>query len=231
MRILPWLALILLTGCATLEETGINEYAYEEIDGVLTETTSPEIERHPKFSDEMKKTYELLGTTGGGSGWAIDSRHIVTAKHVVKDNLLLAIRNCENELFFFESITLSPDADLALITMMDDVIPFPVATEIPNPDDVLVAFGWPALVHVAKSHGWFFGWASPDFMAVDMTIISGFSGGPVLNAAGEVVGMVTATSDNTIGRSVGFVLSIDVILENLNELGYINTSTEGSPPS
>src|SRR3990172_6283380 len=156
MRIFPWLALILLTGCTTFEEMDINEYAYEEIDGVLTETTSPEIERHPKFSDEMKKTYELLGITGGGSGWAIDSRHIVTAKHVVKDNLLLAIRNCENELFFFESITLSPDADLALITMMDDVIPFPVATEIPNPYDVLVSFCCPALVHVAKSHGWMF---------------------------------------------------------------------------
>lgn len=222
----PWLALILLAGCATAEPVVMKDpefidnpdaYGYVEIDGVLTENPVDSPERQVKYTEEMQKTYKVLGMLGGGSGWAIDSRHVVTAKHVVHGNPIVFLKNCEGAMFGLQSIVELPDIDVALITMAEDVVPFALGAP-PQPDDALTIYGWPALVHVAASHGTMFGWATPDFLVFDGTIISGMSGGPILDKKGRVVGMATATTDNKIGRAVGFALPIDLILEKLNAL-------------
>lgn len=144
---------------------------------------------------------QSLGSDGNGlsAGFMIDETHMMTAAHSVSRvrNTLIAICGAKKIIIDNDKIVSDPLRDIAVITLDEKCKqkPLKLAKTNPNPGDDLYAIGCPeeqencglmtrGIMSMMQS--------TPGglHLVSDLKIWYGNSGGPVVNSAGELVGIV-----------------------------------------
>lgn len=169
---------------------------------------------------------------GEGSGWVYDDQgHIVTNNHVVAGAEEIIVNFADGSWTRGEVVATDPQADLAVVQITPPagitLRPLPLA----SPDAVgvgnwVLAFGTPfgldntmtLGIISATGRGFPVGtmggpqYTLPDVIQTDAAINPGNSGGPLLNLAGEVVGVNFAINSPVRANSgVGFAIPINIV--------------------
>jgi S1-C subfamily serine protease len=126
--------------------------------------------------------------------------YAITNHHVVRANRPAFARVGANELPL-QVIDRDPANDLALVKVETGSRPIPIALAAPAKGDDVTALGYPVARDMGTELKATFGRVNalsglrddPRFLQVDAPVQPGSSGGPLLNARGEVIGVVTAT--------------------------------------
>jgi len=140
---------------------------------------------------------------GTGSAFAIDATHAVTNRHVVKGATDITLTGYDGTSYRVTSSVFSRTADLALLTVKDEL---PNVTALaeggPEIGDVVSIAGYPKGEELALTVGPFLALVpetlddAPDFVyEIAAESHPGNSGSPVVNQAGEVVGVLYASDD------------------------------------
>ena len=174
--------------------------------------------------------------TSAGSGWIIDSSGIiVTNNHVIEDADNIYVTLDDGRTFSAESVRSDPTTDIAVIYIGVDNLP---AADIG--DCCHLQVGQPvAAIGNALGRGISLkgGWISRLNVSVtleeqilyglietDAAINEGNSGGPLVNAAGEVIGITSIKLIDVGIEGVGYAISMDTalpVIENLITLGRV----------
>ncbi len=168
-----------------------------------------------------------------GTGFVISADgYIVTNNHVVEDVEKLSVKFDDGQEVPAQIIGRDPKTDIALIKV-DAGKPLHAlplgSSEIVRPGEWVVAIGNPfGLEHtvtagiVSAKHRDIDHGAYDDYIQTDAAINPGNSGGPLLNLAGEVIGINTAI--NPRANTIGFAVPIDMakgILPQLRATGHV----------
>ena len=252
--------LLAVTGLAcvftplTFQEKSVEEIVEEATTTintvVLEEGDLPELYR--KINPGVVAIRSLSEEGGGlGTGFIWDDEgHVVTNYHVVESATDLEVDFPSGFKTRAEVIGSSPDTDLAVLSLADLPPDLTVLT-VGSAEDLsvgqtVIAIGNPqglngtmtrgiisALgrtldsLHFAPGGGAF---ATGNIIQTDAAINPGNSGGPLLNLQGEVIGINSAISTNSIditgqpvNSGLGFAISIDTaknVVPNLIEFGF-----------
>jgi 2-alkenal reductase len=169
---------------------------------------------------------------GEGSGWVYDDQgHIITNNHVVADAEDIIVNFADGSWVRGEVVATDPQADLAVLQIEPPagMVLRPLTLADPSMVDVgnwVLAFGTPfgldntmtLGIISATGRGFPVGTTSgpqytlPDVLQTDAAINPGNSGGPLLNLAGEVVGVNFAINSPVRANSgVGFAIPINIV--------------------
>ena len=169
------------------------------------------------------------GSEGGGSGFIVTPRgRIVTNAHVVEDATKVDVRFFGGELVPAEVLASDPTRDLAILQVDRDGLPtvrlgstvgVEVGDEVVAIGNALNIIGEPTVTAGIVSG--LNRWIPLDgnqrlvrLIQTDAAINPGNSGGPLVNAAGEVIGVNTAIQAYSSGvrglvEGIGYAISID----------------------
>ena len=180
------------------------------------------------------ETHSTQETTG--TGFIIDKQgRIVTAFHVVKDRDEIAITLANRKRYDARLIGTAPQLDIALLqidTPEQDLYPLPLGTsEHLQPGQKVLAIGNALGFHNTLSVGVISAVErtmedsalelADAVIQTDAAINPGNSGGPLLNSAGEVVGINDAIIRGA--QNIGFAIPIDLVrnvIPDLIEMGH-----------
>ncbi|UNC93699.1 S1C family serine protease [Candidatus Contubernalis alkaliaceticus] len=172
-----------------------------------------------------------LQEVAGGSGVIIDSAgYIATNNHVIADADEIVVTLYNGEELIAEVIGTDPATDLAVLKIEQTGLP---AASFSDSDKVLVgelaiAIGNP--LGLAFQHSVTVGYISAlqrsmrigeqnfSFIQTDAAINAGNSGGPLVNAVGEVVGINTAKINITGVEGMGFAIPSNTVKKIVNDL-------------
>jgi len=162
-----------------------------------------------------------------GSGFIIDpAGYILTNQHLVAHPARIRVRLADKRELKAEVVGTDENTDLALLKV-DGGGRLPVVP-LGNSDrlrvgDWVCAIGNPlefdhsVTVGVVSSKGRkIFNLSFDDYIQTDAAINPGNSGGPLINAAGEAVGISSAMSSE--GQGIGFAIPINLARDVLNQL-------------
>jgi S1-C subfamily serine protease len=181
---------------------------------------------------------------GHGTGWLIEDGLIVTNEHVVRGSIAVIIRQSLHPPFAAVVVAANRDKDIALLRfdhtaaqIHPNAVPLALGQiGSTNAAETLLALGysgsgiWPdgtvgsasANVGVLSQVSNFGSHSFGANLKMDAPVDPGDSGGPVLNARGEVVGMVRSAEQRTFDgrRVVGtfYAVHVDEIRNALPEL-------------
>lgn len=147
-----------------------------------------------------------------GHGFFIDSQHIVSNRHVFEHAQQGKVELYDGRVFAVPWVVAEDtDADLILVSIAvprTDIRPFSVAGTLPHVGETIMIMGSPALA-LGVSTGIVSALQSlPDFgpiFQVSTPIEPGLSGSPVVNAQGQVIGIITGQLWQQ-GKSTGFAV-------------------------
>lgn len=174
---------------------------------------------------------------GAGSGIIIDDQgHILTNAHVVEGATSITVTlNGETTARTATLVAADTSADLAVLRVDDPtgLVPAQLATADPTVGEPVVAIGNALALEgslsvtegivsaVDRSISNGSDGSLANLIQTDAAISSGNSGGPLVNAAGEVIGINTAvasSSGSVQASNIGFAISIDHARTVLAEL-------------
>lgn len=197
---------------------------------------------NPQLQPHFKPSAESTTRTGIGSGVVIDSSGVIlTNNHVVADATNVTVKLADGREFKASEVKTDPKTDLAVLKI--EGASGLVAARLGESDrmeigDWVLALGQPfglegtvtAGIISAKSRG--IGIAQREnFLQTDAAINPGNSGGPLVNLAGEVIGINTAISSRSGGNNgVGFAIPIDEakwVSKQLMEEGVVRRAMLG----
>lgn len=148
-----------------------------------------------------------------GSGFFIDSIHVVTNRHVIEDGGFAEVQLKNGRSYRVEGIV-AEDSGNDLVLLRIDIprdaghSPLPLNTQEPRKGEEVYALGAPRGLEFSVSRGIVSAIRGMDGMTTDRVIQTdaaispGNSGGPLINAAGEVIGVTSFM--RTDGESLGF---------------------------
>ncbi len=186
-------------------------------------------------------TYDLFNQPytqeGAGSGWIIDETGIiVTNSHVVEGAESVTVTLSDDRVFLAEVIRTDPRDDLAVIKINAEKLPAATIGDASKlkVGDWLVAIGNPLGLGISAKEGIVSRLEVPvsvssgqtlyDLIETSAAINPGNSGGPLVNMAGEVIG-ITSIKIATVGvEGMGYAISINTavpIIEDLVIIGYV----------
>lgn len=160
---------------------------------------------------------------GGGSGFVVAADgHIVTNEHVVRDALSVEVRLFGGELVPAEVVASDPTRDLAVLKIDRSGLPavrlgstegVEVGDEVIAIGNAFAIIGEPTVtagivsglnrdIRFSEDH------RLVRLIQTDAAINPGNSGGPLVNAAGEVIGVNTAIRGG-FAEGIGYAISID----------------------
>jgi serine protease Do len=204
------------------------------------------------FRDGMPEGFDFHGGQGGGapsrsgvgSGVIVDAGGIVlTNNHVVEGADEVTVELPDGREFKATEIKTDPESDLAVVRL-ENAKDLPVA-KLGDSDkldigDWVIAIGNPFELETTVSAGIISGKGRElgsirraKFLQTDAAINPGNSGGPLVNLAGEVVGINTAIASNSGGyQGIGFAIPINLakwvseqlIAKGAVERGYLGVS-------
>jgi len=224
------LSLIAIIGC-DLSPTTSNETS--KTPTVITPGTSsdPALPSFVEVVEKARPSVVVIETDiGVGSGWIIDSGGIiVTNFHVIEDATDINVILNDGSVFTAESIRSDSLTDIALIYIDARNLP---AADISDCCDLKV--GQPvAAIGNALGRGISMkgGWISRlevtirvgdttlyGLIETDAAINEGNSGGPLVNMAGEVIGITSVKLIDVAVEGVGYAIRMDTALPVINEL-------------
>ena len=168
-----------------------------------------------------------------GSGFIIDKEgYIVTNNHVVENADQIKVKLVNEEEYDATLVGRDPKTDLALIKISVDSDLTPIQMGDSDKLDVgawVVAIGSPfgleqtVTAGIVSAKGRIIGFGPyEDFIQTDASINPGNSGGPLINLAGEVVGINTAIVAS--GQGIGFAIPMNLakgIIDQLKSSGEV----------
>jgi serine protease Do len=170
---------------------------------------------------------------GEGSGFVVDPKgYILTNHHMVPGPARIRVRLSDKREFTARLVGADPSTDLALLKIEAQDLPtVPLGdSDRVRVGDWVCAIGNPlhfdhtVTVGVVSSKGRKIFNASFDaYIQTDAAINPGNSGGPLINMAGEAVGINAAVSSE--GQGIGFAVPINLarsILDQLRETGHVS---------
>ena len=174
---------------------------------------------------------------GAGSGWIIrQDGIIVTNNHVVAGAGTIAVTLDDGRILAAEEVRTDPLTDLAVITIDAEDLP---AAEIGNCDLLKVgqpvaAIGNALGLGIRMTGGWISrlgvsipvapGQTLDDLVETDAAINPGNSGGPLVNMAGEVIGITSVKISQVGVEGLGYAISVTTAKEVIDQLilrGYV----------
>lgn len=174
---------------------------------------------------------------GAGSGWIIDSSGlIVTNNHVVQDAANITVTLEDGRAFEAETVRTDPTSDLAVIQIDAEGLP---AAKVGDSSRLqvgewVVAIGNSLGQGISATKGIVSalgvtvsandGQTLSDLIQTDAAINPGNSGGPLINMAGEVIGINSVKVAQVGVEGMGYAISTQVavpLIENLINLGYV----------
>ena len=194
----------------------------------------PFFEGHPGQQQPLERRTSSLG-----SGFIISADgYIVTNNHVIEnaDTIRVSIggKTKKDDLIVAEVVGTDPETDLALLKVKAENLPFLTfgdsdALEV---GEWVVAIGSPLGLHhtvtagivSAKGRNIQSG-SYDDFLQTDASINRGNSGGPLLNMAGEVIGINTAIAQRAQG--IGFAIPSTMAKQIIEQLKASGTVSRG----
>ncbi|MGM8366736.1 trypsin-like peptidase domain-containing protein [Virgibacillus sp. W0181] len=160
-----------------------------------------------------------------GTGFSISADGtIVTNNHVVEGEDTVTVAFPDDGLFTGEVSETYPSIDLAVVETNGEALPFLELAEKPmyEEDEAIYFIGNPLKFQGIANEGTIISptmlssWSEEVYM-LDAPVYRGNSGSPVINQAGEVIGVVFATmNDDDVGR-VGLFVPIDYLQEYRTE--------------
>ena len=167
--------------------------------------------------------------TGLGSGFFVDAKGlIVTNYHVIKGAEFVTARLSNGATLFVEGVVATdPDADLALLKVSGAGFAFLKIADGPLPKvgAAVYAIGNPRGLENTFSSGMVSGHREikKGLTAIQVTtpISRGSSGGPLLNATGEVVGVTTAYLKG--GQNLNFAIPVAAVRRLIQRQGKVRT--------
>ncbi len=179
------------------------------------------------FGGQIPREYKQRSL---GTGFIIDANgFILTNNHLVDQSDEIKVKTADDKEYTAEIIGRDPMTDLALIRIKTDVPLTPLLlgdSDRLEVGDWVVAIGNPfglgntvtAGIVSAKYRRIGAG-AYDNFIQTDTPINPGNSGGPLLNTAGEVVGINTAIFSQSGGSvGIGFAIPINMVKDLLSQL-------------
>ncbi len=153
---------------------------------------------------------------GSGSGFcALDPGILITAAHVVSNMDHMLAHTEAGESFRIEHVfALDEESDIALCTLPEEaeLIPLPVSETPPLRGERVTVigsqFGLTNLITLGNLAG-LWNMENTEWLLFTAPVSSGSSGGPLINDAGEVIGIVTGTYDR--GQNMNIAASVRVI--------------------
>ena len=179
------------------------------------------------FGDQMPKDYKQRGL---GTGFIIDKEgFILTANHVVEQAEEITVTLANKGELSARIIGRDPKTDLALIKIdaPNDITPLPLGdSAAAQIGDWVVAIGNPFGLGntvtagiVSAKYRQIGAGPYDNFIQTDASINPGNSGGPLLNTAGEVVGINSAIFSQAGGNiGIGFAIPINMAKDLLPQL-------------
>ncbi len=166
------------------------------------------------FSAAQRMTLRVrnigCGFISTGSGFALDAYTLVTNRHVIDNTQRIELSTHDGRTVEVETASVTTVADIAIVTTATSMGgAFAVrADEDPLEGDAVTAVGYPKGGRLTTTTGVVLGpvqdplaedgagGAVDKVLATTVPVEVGSSGSPVLNEAGEVVGVVYAKNDN-----------------------------------
>jgi S1-C subfamily serine protease len=226
---LPNLARELLDSVVTDPETQILRDAYSRVNPSVVSITV----RMPVSGSDLTTPFQNGGlqpyASAAGSGFVYDNAgHIVTNAHVVDNAQHIEVTFSDGTMMHAKIVGIDRDSDIAVIQAEGDTShyqPVPLAdSDKVSVGDLAIAIGNPfeqsgtmthgivsglhrtvsALTQVADGSGTY---TIPDAIQTDAAINPGNSGGPLLNSAGQVIG-VNEQIESQVRQSSGVSFAI-----------------------
>jgi serine protease Do len=189
--------------------------------------------RPDMFEDPFDRRGRDAPRRGAGTGFLIDDEgHILTNHHVIEGADRITVKFTDGRNLRAEVVGSDPDTDIALIRVSADR-KFPHAV-LGDSNDLRVgewvcAIGNPLAYEHTVTVGVvsfigrkLFDMSLDNYIQTDAAINFGNSGGPLINARGEVIGINSAVSRQA--SSIGFAIPINqakLILPQLKERGHV----------
>lgn len=226
-------------------------YVDEEVGAALTEADLVEKIAPAVVSIFTEKiTYDIflqpIPERGAGSGVVIDAKgYIVTNSHVVEDADTVTVAFNDGRSFEAVRWVMDPSTDLAVVQIDPDedltiarflsnsLKKLEELEEVVAVGNALALPGGPTwtkgvVSNLGRSIEFSGGTVLYDLIQTDAAINPGNSGGPLVNMAGQVVGINTAIA--TGAENVGFVISTDTAIPVIYDLvreGYVSCAWLG----
>jgi len=201
------------------------------------QTSGPELENWVEAVEKARPSVVAVETsTGAGSGWIVDSAGIiVTNQHVIEGAAEVGVVLSDGRFLEAVDVYSDPVTDIAVIMVDADGLPAAVAgssatLKVGQP---VAAVGNALGLGISMKGGWVSrlnistvidGRALYGLIETDAAMNPGNSGGPLINLAGEVVGITNAKLVDITIESVGYAISIDSalpVIERLVREGFI----------
>jgi serine protease Do len=160
-----------------------------------------------------------------GSGFAVGENCIVTNAHVVDSNARIMLQNYDGDVFKAEILLRDTEADIAVLRTEGAFRPLRLdATDETKIGDDVYAIGAPDGMAYTVTKGILSAKnrrfsRTNTYLQIDAAINGGNSGGPLLNDAGEVIGVNTMKLDGAEG--IGLAIPSAVLIEYLLANGFV----------
>ena len=213
----------------------VNIDATSRVNGASRRRFNSSLPEGPEFFDRRSPGQERdVPRRGAGAGFIIDpAGYILTNHHVIADSTRISVRLTDGRTLLAELIGSDPDTDIALIKVD---APRPLPHAVLGDSDTLRVGEWVLAIGnpLAYEHTVTVGVVSfigrklfdsslDRYIQTDAAINFGNSGGPLINARGEVIGITAAISSRA--SNIGFAVPINqatAILPQLRKGGEIS---------
>lgn len=178
-----------------------------------------------------KSVFVVYSGNSLGSGFAIGENCIVTNAHVIENVHSITLTSYEGAKYTASLLGIDEDKDIAVLVIKDASFPYLKMANLSTVKigDDIYAIGAPKGMAYTLTKGTVSAKEriveNESFIQIDAAINEGNSGGPLLNDAGEVLGMNTMKMTDSEG--IGLAIPADRIASALKELG-VETDTNGN---
>jgi S1-C subfamily serine protease len=139
-----------------------------------------------------------------GTGFAVDAHTLVTNRHVIEDTKELQVTTYDGRTIDVTAASVTAVADLAIVTTEQSMERFSALAQAdPIEGDAITVIGYPGGGKLTTTEGVVLGSIADPLgaalgtvMATTASVQPGSSGSPVLNEAGEVVGVIYAKNES-----------------------------------
>jgi len=197
------------------------------------------------YSESIKSVVTIFSTeykvSGGslkkmeslGSGVIIDAEGLImTAAHVIETANVIKVKLSNDEIYEAEIIRSIPNADIALIKIIDNTLPLEFATinqkaNTVNTGNQIYIIGSPLGIERSLSSGYVSGFlkrnvltngSMVNFIQTDAAVNHGNSGGPMFDMKGDLIGIVSYILSQSGGfDGIGYAVDVQTAKKLLLE--------------